>query len=218
MKQNKIDTVIFDLDGTLLDTIDDLRNAVNYVLAKYSMEERSLSEIKRFVGNGIKRLLELSISVPVKDAVFEEMFMVFKEYYTDHCNLKTRPYPQILELLECLRTKGIKLAIVSNKNDQAVKNLNQIYFKDYIQTAIGEKEGIRKKPAPDTVLAALSELGSQMEQSLYIGDSEVDKMTADNIPMECILVEWGFRSPEELSKLHPYGIIQTPMQLLNFID
>lgn len=213
----KYNTIIFDLDGTLLNTLEDLADGVNHVMKQYHFPVRTLAEVRLFAGNGIRRLMELSVPQGTENPEFEQAFQTFKEYYTLHCNIKTKPYDGIMELLGQLKKDGCRLAIVSNKNYAAVTELNRIYFHGIIQTAIGEKEHIRKKPAPDTVLQALNELGSAREEALYIGDSEVDRQTAVNVGMDCILVSWGFRDREKLIALKPLGIIDKPEQLLEYL-
>ncbi|MDD3614926.1 MAG: HAD family hydrolase [Lachnospiraceae bacterium] len=214
----QINTVIFDLDGTLLDTLEDLHDGVNTVLKRYHYPERTLDEIRTFVGNGIRVLMKKALPPEVDEEEFEEIFASFKEYYTAHCQIKTKAYPQIMELLEKLKDKQIKMAIVSNKNDAAVKNLNEIYFKKYIDTAIGQKEGIRKKPAPDSVFEAIRQLDSSTETTLYVGDSEVDCATAKNAEIPCAIVAWGFRTREELEGENYQFMAQTPFDLLTYIE
>lgn len=214
----KYDTVIFDLDGTLLNTLEDLADAVNFVMRANGYPERTIEEVRCFVGNGIRRLMELAVPEGVTGEVFENVFEQFKSYYTDHCQIKTRAYEGIQVLLEKLHTEGYAMAIVSNKNHAAVCELNEIYFQKYIRVAIGQKEGIRKKPAPDTVLQALKALGKEKESAIYVGDSEVDFLTAQNTGMDCVLVTWGFRTTEELKTYEPTAFIETPDQLLTVLE
>ena len=213
----KYDTVIFDLDGTLLNTLEDLADAVNFVMRANEYPERTIEEVRCFVGNGIRRLMELAVPEGVSGETFENVFEQFKSYYTDHCQIKTCAYEGIMELLEKLYTDGVSMAIVSNKNHAAVCELNEMYFKKYIEVAIGQKDGIRKKPAPDTVLQALKELGKEKESAIYVGDSEVDFLTAQNTGMDCVLVTWGFRTTEELGVYEPMAFIEKPEQLLNVL-
>ena len=213
----KYDTVIFDLDGTLLNTLEDLADAVNFVMRANEYPERTIEEVRCFVGNGIRRLMELAVPEGVSEDTFENVFEQFKSYYTDHCQIKTRAYEGIMELLEKLYTDGVSMAIVSNKNHAAVCELNEIYFKKYIEVAIGQKDGIRKKPAPDTVLQALKELGKEKKSAIYVGDSEVDFLTAQNTGMDCVLVTWGFRTTEELGVYEPTAFIEKPEQLLDIL-
>lgn len=201
----KYNTIIFDLDGTLLNTLEDLAEAVNYALKKYGGPHRSIDEVRQFVGNGIRKLMIRAVPQGEENLRFEEMFTAFKEYYGAHCNDRTCPYPGIKELLARLKEEGYRLAIVSNKADFAVKELQKIYFAEEIEVAIGEKEGILRKPAPDTVNQALRELGSVRKEAVYVGDSDVDIKTAENAGMPCISVTWGFRDREFL-KEHGAGI------------
>lgn len=215
MKRYK--AVIFDLDGTLLNTLEDLTDAVNHVMRQFNYPEHTIEEIRSFVGNGIKLLIERSLPDGKDNPEFDKIFSEFKLYYTSHCQIKTRPYDGIMELISSLKEQGYKLAIVSNKNQSAVTELNNIYFSDYISTAIGEKEGVRKKPAPDTVIKALNELGISSDDAVYVGDSDVDRETAKNSNMDCISVTWGFRDRKLLESLNPYAIIDKPAELLNYV-
>ncbi len=209
----KYTTVIFDMDGTLLNTLDDLKASVNYALEKFDMPQRSMDEIRNFVGNGVLRLMELAVPNGMQNSQFEQAFEVFKEHYSQHCNDTTRPYDGVLELIKDLSEKGYKMAIVSNKYYDAVVELNNLYFGDYIDVAIGEKEGIRKKPAPDTVQVALSMLDSTQEESVYIGDSEVDIQTAKNSGLDCISVLWGFRDIDFLKEQGATVTADTPQKV-----
>ena len=217
MNMKRYDTVIFDLDGTLLNTLEDLADAVNYVMRANAYPERTIDEVRRFVGNGIRRLMELAVPEGVNGETFERVFEEFKSYYTEHCQIKTCAYEGIMPLLDKLYGAGYAMAIVSNKNHAAVCELNELYFKKYIEVAIGQKDGIRKKPAPDTVLQALKELGKEKETAIYVGDSEVDFATAENSGMDCVLVSWGFRTVEELAVFTPKAMIDRPEQLLDLV-
>lgn len=210
-------TIIFDLDGTLLDTIEDLTDALNHTLLEYHLPARTLPEVQSFVGNGLQRLLELSIAEGLDHPKFKEIFDSFKTYYTLHCKEKTAPYPGIMDLLKELHKRNVPMAIVSNKNDKAVKQLALDFFDGIIPVAIGEREGISKKPAPDTVFASLKELGQDAENAVYIGDSEVDLQTAANAGMDCISVSWGFRGRTFLEERKAETIIDTPQQILDFL-
>lgn len=215
---NRYDTVVFDLDGTLLNTLDDLADAVNYVMRMNHYPERTVDEVRRFVGNGIRRLMELATPESVTGEAFESVFEEFKNYYTEHCQIKTCAYEGIMSLLERLYALGYEMAIVSNKNHAAVCELNEIYFKKYIKVAIGQQDGIQKKPAPDTVLQALKELGKEKDTAIYVGDSEVDFLTAQNTGMDCALVTWGFRTREELSEFTPTAWVDHPEQLFEVLE
>ena len=212
------DTVIFDLDGTLLNTLEDLADAVNFVMRANQYPERTVEEVRCFVGNGIRRLMEQAVPKHVIGEEFERVFEEFKNYYTEHCQIKTCAYEGIMSLLSCLYEKRYAMAIVSNKNHAAVCELNDIYFKEYINVAIGQKDGIRKKPAPDTVIQALKELGKDKEKTIYVGDSEVDFATAKNSEMDCVLVTWGFRKVEELAEFSPTAFIDKPEELLGVLE
>ena len=214
----KYDTVIFDLDGTLLNTLEDLADAVNFVMRANRYPERTIEEVRCFVGNGIRRLMEQAVPKHVIGEEFERVFEEFKKYYTEHCQNKTCAYEGIMPLLNCLYEKGYAMAIVSNKNHAAVCELNDIYFKEFIKVAIGQKDGIRKKPAPDTVIQALKELGKDKEKAIYVGDSEVDFATAKNSGMDCALVTWGFRTVEELTEFSPTAFIDKPEELLGVLE
>lgn len=212
------DTVIFDLDGTLLNTLEDLADAVNFVMRANQYPERTIEEVRHFVGNGIRRLMEQAVPEHVIGEEFERVFEEFKKYYTEHCQNKTCAYEGIMPLLGCLYEKGYAMAIVSNKNHAAVCELNDIYFKEYITVAIGQKDGIRKKPAPDTVIQAIKELGKDKEKAIYVGDSEVDFATAKNSGMDCALVTWGFRTVEELAEFSPTAFIDKPEDLFGVLE
>ena len=187
------DTVIFDLDGTLLNTLDDLADSVNAALRKNGLPGRTTDEVRRFVGNGVLNLMRRAIPNGEDNPKFEQTYADFRAYYAQHCTDKTAPYPGIMALLAELSAQGYKLAVVSNKFDAAVKKLNEQYFAGLIPVAIGEKETVRKKPAPDSVFAAMEELQSDAAHSIYVGDSDVDIETAKNAGIPCISVTWGFR-------------------------
>lgn len=210
-------TVIFDMDGTLLDTLEDLRDGVNYAMRKKGYPERTPEEIRAFVGNGIHRLIERAVPQGLSCEKLEEVFEEFREYYTAHCQIKTRPYDGITEVMQVLKKKGVGLAIVSNKNDAAVKELAGEYFGDYVErkAAIGEREGIGRKPAPDSVFEAMHLLGAERETTVYVGDSEVDRETAENAGIACVSVTWGFRDEDFLRSLHPEYLIRKPEELLS---
>lgn len=213
----KYDTVIFDLDGTLLNTIEDLTDSVNFALGLYGFPHKSLEEIRSFVGNGAARLIELAIPDGTSNSMYEKCFIDFRNHYSINMRNKTDAYEGIMELLRQLLEKKYKMAIVSNKFDTAVKELNKIYFEKYIKVAIGESEKVSKKPAPDTVFKALEELGSVTDKSVYVGDSEVDVKTAKNAGVICVGVTWGFRSRKVLEQNGADYIIDTPQELLKII-
>jgi len=193
-----ITTIIFDMDGTVLNTLDDLTVSVNYVLNEFGFPARTKEEYRNFFGNGIRYAFRCAVPEEVTEEKIDEMLPLFKEHYDKHCLDKTGPYDGITDLMKELKAQGYKMAIVSNKIDSAVKELNERFFSEYVSIAIGEKPGIRRKPAPDTVFEALKELGSTKEEAIYIGDSEVDLKTAQNSGLGCIAVLWGFRDKEFL--------------------
>ena len=213
----KIDTIIFDLDGTLLDTLEDLTNSVNYALERCQMPVRTISEVKGFVGNGIRVLMVNAVPDGEENPRFEEAFSIFKEHYAVHCNDKTRAYDGVCALLETLKEKGYALAIVSNKVDSAVQELKEKYF-SAVGVAIGDREGIRRKPEADSVLLALKELGSSRERAVYVGDSDVDLMTAANSGLPCISVLWGFRDREFLLAHGAKVFAENPSDIINIVD
>ena len=212
----KYSTYIFDLDGTLLDTLADLAAAVNYALRQHGMPEHTIDDVRRFVGNGVRKLMERAIPDGEKNPDFEATFATFREYYMHHSLDNTRPYPGIIETLEALKAKGCRLAVVSNKMMAATKELCQHFFADTIEVAIGENEaaGIRKKPAPDTVFEALRQLGEEKDSAVYVGDSDVDLETASNSGLPCISVLWGFRDRDFLIQHGAKTFISAPSELL----
>ncbi len=213
----KYDTLIFDMDGTLLNTLDDLVSSVNYALRECGFCERTIDEVRKFVGNGIKLLMERAVPDGITNEEFEKVFSAFKEHYAKNSRNMTRPYDGIAELLCEAKKRGYKMAIVSNKIDFAVKDLRDEFFGEYVEVAFGECEGIEKKPAPDMVYKAIAELGADKEKCVYIGDSDVDMMTAKNSGLDCISVSWGFRLRDELVGYGATMIADTPMQVLDFV-
>lgn len=207
---HKYKTYIFDLDGTLLSTLADLAASTNYALRTYHMPERSLDEVRRFVGNGVKKLMERAIPDGLNNPLFEETFATFRQHYMQHNLDTTQPYPGIMQLLEQLKAEGKNIAVVSNKFYAATRELCRHFFGDLVPVAIGEREDIRKKPAPDTVIEALRELGVDKEGAVYIGDSDVDIMTAKNSGMPCVSVLWGFRDKEFLLEHGATTLISQP--------
>lgn len=208
-------TYIFDLDGTLLDTLDDLASAVNYALRTYGMPEHSRDAIRRFVGNGVRMLMIRAVPDGEQNPKFEEVFETFRKYYMQHSLDTTRPYDGIPEMLAALRQRGCRLAVVSNKFDAATKELCKHFFPNTIEVAVGEHEaeGIRKKPAPDTVIEALSQLGVSSKNAVYVGDSDVDLETARNAALPCISVLWGFRDRGFLLAHGAITFITSPKEL-----
>lgn len=216
-KYTMYETVIFDLDGTLLDTLDDLAAAVNAALTEFGYVERSKDEVRSFVGNGIRLLMERAVGVPCEN--FEEILTAFKRYYGEHCAEKTKAYDDVLLLLSELKRRGVRTAVLSNKADFAVKKLAETYFGDLLMEAVGENEsaGIRKKPAPDALFSVMEKLNANPKKTVYVGDSDVDIQTAKNGGVDCIAVTWGFRDEEFLRENGAEICIDKPLELLSFV-
>lgn len=212
---NTYKTYIFDLDGTLLDTLNDLHASCNYALRTHGMPERSLEEVRQFVGNGVKKLMERAIPDGLENPLFEDTLQTFRQHYLLHNLDTTLPYPGIMEMLQQLKAQGKRIAVVSNKFYAATQDLCKHFFGDTIQVAIGEREDIKKKPAPDTVLEALRQLQVTRQDAVYVGDSEVDVETARNSGIPCISVLWGFRSKSFLLSHGATTFIETPIELTN---
>ncbi|MBQ8320345.1 MAG: HAD-IA family hydrolase [Clostridia bacterium] len=216
----KYESFIFDLDGTLLDTLDDLTAAVNHALAWGRYALRTREEVREFIGNGVVKLMERAMGKCKEDAPdFQEVFATFKEYYGAHCEENTRPYAGILEVLQAIKAAGKSCAIVSNKADFAVKKLARSYFAELVDVAIGENEeaGVKKKPAPDSVLAAMRALGVRKEGAVYVGDSEVDLETARNAGLPCISVAWGMKTEEFLLAHGASVVLHDPVELKKYV-
>ena len=207
---------IFDLDGTLLDTLHDLASSVNYALQTHGMPTHSVDAIRGFVGNGVRLLMERAVPDGAQNPQFEATFATFRQHYMQHSLDTTCPYPGIAEMLHQLKQRGCRLAVVSNKMMAATQDLVRHFFPE-IEVAIGEHEaeGIRKKPAPDTVFQALRQLGVGKEQAVYVGDSDVDLQTARNSGLPCISVLWGFRSRDFLLHHGATTFITHPSELLS---
>lgn len=208
-------TYIFDLDGTLLSTLNDLASSTNYALRWAGMPERTIEDVRMFVGNGVKLLMERAIPEGVDNPKFEKTYAKFREHYMEHNLDTTRPYDGVPELLHELKRRGKHLAIVSNKFYAATQDLAKHFFPDTIEVAIGERENIRKKPAPDTVLEALRQLNVSKEDAVYIGDSDVDIMTAKNCGLPCISVLWGFRDKDFLIEHGGSLFVDKPIEILS---
>ncbi len=213
----RYNTVIFDLDGTLLNTLDDLRDSLNEVLAQRGFDPRSIEEVKRFVGNGVRNLVRRSVPESCSEEEVNLIMEEFKENYKHNMQNKTRPYNGIMELLLDLNRFNYKIAIVSNKYDSAVKELSKTYFGNLIPVAIGETIDIKRKPAPDSIFTAIKELGSDLDTTVLVGDSETDVQTAKNAGIPCIGVTWGFRNREVLRREGADYLIDTPRELLTLI-
>lgn len=210
----EFNTYIFDLDGTLLNTLADLAASTNYALRQYAMPEHTIDDIRRFVGNGVKKLIERAVPDGLDNPRFEDVYATFRHHYMQHSLDTTHPYDGILSMLAELKARGKHIAVVSNKMYEATQELCRHFFGDYVEVAIGEREDIKKKPAPDTVNEAFRQLGISKEGAVYVGDSDVDVMTAKNSGLPCISVLWGFRDKVFLIAHGATTFITTPEELL----
>jgi len=218
LRTRQYDTVVFDLDGTLLDTLEDLTDAVNHALRGTGCAERTIAEVRSFVGNGVRRLMELAVSDGVRNPKFEEAFALFNAYYPGHANDKTKPYDGILPLLRKLKAEGYALAIVSNKPDSSVKVLAAQAFEGLFDAAVGERDDCARKPAPDGVYAALAEIGKSARTAVFVGDSDVDVETAKNAGLPLIAVLWGFRDEDCLRERGATRFARTPEEILEHLS
>lgn len=214
----RISTVIFDLDGTLLDSLQDLADSTNHVLAQFGYPVHTLEDIRRFVGNGVRVLMERAVPDNLTPSEFETVFSEFKAYYVDHCMDKTKPYPGINELLEKLKANHYKVAIVSNKLQGGVDELYARFFKDLVQVAVGECPEVKRKPNPDMVNKALEKLGSTADEAVYVGDSDVDLATARNSGLPCISVLWGFRDRDFLIQNGATHLVSNPDEIVSLLQ
>ena len=210
----KYELIIFDLDGTILDTLEDLTNSVNYSLNKFGYPVRTITEIRSFVGNGIKKLLERSAPKEITPDELDNIHKIFTEHYAIHCKDNTKPYDGIIDVIKELRKAGLKTAVVSNKADYAVQLLCEQYFDGLFDMTVGAKDNVNKKPAPDSVNAVLDKLSISRTNAVYIGDSDVDIATAKNAQMDCICVDWGFRDVALLKENGATVIVSSPKELL----
>ena len=207
-------TYIFDLDGTLLNTLGDLAASTNYALRQYGMPEHTIDDVRRFVGNGVGKLIERAIPEGLANPQYEDVLATFRKHYMLHSLDTTAPYPGIESLLHSLRSHGCNVAVVSNKFYNATVELCRHFFADTVEVAIGERENIRRKPAPDTVFEAMRQLGVSGEDTVYVGDSDVDVATACNSGIPCISVLWGFRDRDFLIEHGATTFVNTPEDIL----
>ena len=218
IKKENVKAIVFDMDGTLLDTLQDLTNAANVALTKYGLPEKTVAEVCKVVGNGARNLVKGIVPEGERHPDFEAIFEDYKAYYAEHCEEETKPYEGIWELLQELKKHNYKMAVVSNKPDGAVKVLAEKYFPGCFEVAIGDREGYNRKPAPDLVYIALEELEARKEETIYVGDSDVDLMTAMNAELPCVSVTWGFRDREFLMFHGANTFIDEPAQLLEILQ
>lgn len=209
--------VIFDLDGTLLNTLEDLKDSTNYALQKFGFPQRTLDEVRSFVGNGLRMLIVRAVPAGTEDAVIDAVLQTMKLHYAENYHNKTRPYDGIEALLMRLKAEGYPMAIVSNKADLVVALLRKLYFDALIPVAVGETEGVLRKPAPDMVIEGLRRLGLPGAKAVYVGDSEVDLQTARNVGIPCLSVTWGFRSIQQLKEAGALHLAHTPDELYETI-
>lgn len=210
--------VIFDLDGTLLNTLEDLKDSTNYALQKFGFPQRTLDEVRSFVGNGLRMLIVRAVPADTDDAVIDAVLKTMKLHYAENYHNKTRPYDGIEALLMRLKDEGYPMAIVSNKADLVVALLRKLYFDTLIPVAVGETEGVLRKPAPDMVIEGLRRLGLPGAKAVYVGDSEVDLQTARNVGIPCLSVTWGFRSIQQLKEAGAQNLAHTPDELYETIS
>lgn len=213
----KYKLAIFDMDGTILNTLEDLTDSVNYALSVHSMPLRTRAEVRQFVGNGIRRALEQAVPNGTSEEELEQVVDTFTGYYKLHCADKTQPYDGICEVIRKLRQAGVKTAVVSNKADFAVQQLCKDYFDGLFDYAVGEKAGARRKPYPDSVLDVFGYFQMAKEDAVYIGDSEVDFLTAKNAKTDVIMVGWGFRDEDFLMECGADDVIQNPDEIVKKI-
>ena len=211
-------SVLFDLDGTLLDTLGDLTAAMNRTLARHGLPERTQQQMRAALGNGARRLMELSVPADTDSALFETLLAEYNADYAAHCRIETAPYPGVAALLRALHAQGCKLAIVSNKPDKAVRALRADFFSDTVPVAVGETADIRRKPAPDMLLAAMAQLGADPAGTVFVGDSEVDIATARAANLPCISVLWGFRDRDVLERAGAQQFAADIAQLQALLD
>lgn len=213
----KYELIVFDMDGTILDTLEDLKNSMNHTLRLHNMPERTLDEIRSFVGNGIRKLIERAVVAGTSNDKIDAIHKDFMTHYEIHCADCTKPYDGIIDLIKELKKRGYKTAVVSNKADGAVQDLCVQYFPDLFDLAIGEKPELARKPAPDMVNMALEQLQISREKAVYIGDSDVDVATARNSELDMIAVDWGFRTREFLVEQGAEVIISKPEEILELV-
>lgn len=213
----KYKAVLFDMDGTVLNTLGDLAAAVNHTLREFSMPERSIAEVAAALGNGAAYLIAHTVPDGTPKELTDKVLAAYAPYYDAHCDILTAPYDGIVPLMQKLRERGVKLAVISNKQDTAVKPLAEKYFPGLLEIAVGESAEVRRKPNPDAVLAALRHIGVEREDAIYVGDTEVDLQTARNAGMECASVDWGFRTREQLVEIGAEHIFDTVQELEEYL-
>lgn len=210
--------VIFDLDGTLLYTLEDLMQSVNFTLDLFGYEARTLEEISSFVGNGIQHLLRQALPANISEEEFNSCFACFKDHYSKHCCEKTRPYDGIMEVLNVLKNRGIKVGVVSNKFQSAAEEVCEHYFEGLYDAVMGESEVCRRKPSPDGINMMCEKFGVEKDETIFFGDSEVDVKTGDNAGVYCVSVLWGFRDREFLARHGAKLFVSNPLDIVDMIN
>lgn len=217
LMSNKYRIIIFDLDGTLVDSLDDIHTAVNFSLENYGYPVRTKDEVRTFVGNGIRNLIERAVPTDISSEDIDNVFTTFKEYYNEHAVDKTYPYEGMMEFLEKLNAHGFKVGISTNKVQAAVDSVYNKYFKDVCDIALGDSPARKRKPSSDSVDEIVKFYGGNLKEVLYIGDSEVDIETAKNSNVDVVSVTWGFRSKEELMDAGADIVIDSITELERYI-
>ena len=212
-----IKTVIFDLDGTLLYSLEDLKDSVNFVMKKHGFREYTIDEVREAIGNGVRLLMERILPKDIDKNLFEECLSEFKENYSKNMYNKTKPYDGVLDMLKALREEGYKIAVLSNKFDSAVKELSSKYFGELVDLAVGQKEGVKEKPSPLGIQEIAKELDTDIETCIMVGDSEVDIQTANNAGIDCISVTWGYKNIDFLYDNGATKLVYTPEDILELL-
>ena len=213
----KYDLIIFDLDGTLLNTLDDLAAAANHALARAGFPRRTVDEVRQFIGNGVARLIRRSVPEDTPDAVCEAVLADFKAYYAEHLNDHTVPYDGMPQLLDALRGQGIRTAVNSNKLDSATQKLCAAHFPGQLDMVLGERSGIPRKPSPEGVALILRELNVAPERALYVGDGDADIRTAENAGIDGAWVSWGYRHFDEMTGLNVPRVFNSVTELRDYL-
>lgn len=212
-----IKTVIFDLDGTLLYSLEDLKDSVNFVMKKHGFREYTIDEVREAIGNGVRLLMERILPKDIDKNLFEECLSEFKENYSKNMYNKTKPYDGILDMLKALREEGYKIAVLSNKFDSAVKELSNKYFGELVDLAVGQKEGVKEKPSPLGIQEIAKELDTDIKACIMVGDSEVDIQTANNAGIDCISVTWGYKNIDFLYDNGATKLVYVPEDILELL-
>ncbi len=212
-----IKTIIFDLDGTLLYSLEDLKDSVNFVMKKHGFREYTIDEVREAIGNGVRLLMERILPKDIDKNLFDECLSEFKQNYSKNMYNKTKPYDGVLDMLKTLRKDGYKIAVLSNKFDSAVKELSSKYFGELVDLAVGQKEGVKEKPSPLGIQEIAKELDTDVETCIMVGDSEVDIQTANNAGIDCISVTWGYKNIDFLYDNGATKLVYAPKDILELL-